>query len=138
MGVGKDWVVESAGTWTNDGLTAPTLLLQEAHRLGISGLTRHKSRQLTREILFRFNLVIAMENGQKEAIIGEFPERRRTIYLISEICEDLVYDIADPAMPDVDPDQVSDVIYGLIKKGAQSIVRVAKDLEKNLSISSEK
>ena len=127
--IGSGWVVESAGTWTKTGLPVPSIVLRVTRRLGLSGLTRHVTRQLTAEILDQFDLIVVMESGQKEAIVSEFPARRRCVYLLSEIVDGTAYDIADPAMPGIDPDRVADEISLLINKGAVQIMRLAQSLQ---------
>jgi len=129
QGVGSGWVVESAGTWTKTGLPMPSIVLQVTRRLGLSGLARHLTRQLTAEILNQFDLVIVMEIGQKEAIVSEFPARRRSVYLLSETVDGIAYDVVDPAMPGVDPDRVADEINALISKGANQIMKLAQTLQ---------
>ena len=129
LGNGSGWVVESAGTWTKTGLRVPPVVFQITRRLGLSGLARHVSRQLTLEILNQFDLIVVMENGQKEAIVSEFPARRGSVFLLSEIVDGTAYDIADPAMPGVDPDRVADEISLLINKGAVQIMRLAQSLQ---------
>jgi hypothetical protein len=39
------------------------------------------------------------------------------------------YDIADPAMPGIDPDRVADEINMLIDKGADQIMKLAQSLQ---------
>jgi protein-tyrosine phosphatase len=129
VGTGTDWVVESAGTWTKPGLPVPQVVLQVTHRLGLPGLSRHVSRQLDGKILEGFDLVIVMEAGQKEAIVNEFPARRRHVYLLSEVVDGIAYDIADPAIPGIDPDKVADEIYALINKGADRVMKLARYLQ---------
>jgi protein-tyrosine-phosphatase len=81
------------------------------------------------KILEGFDLVIVMEAGQKEAIVNEFPARRRHVYLLSEVVDGIAYDIADPAIPGIDPDKVADEIYALINKGADRVMKLARYLQ---------
>ena len=69
-----EWVVESAGTWTTEGQPVPALTLQVARRLALRGLEKQRTRQVSRELLSRFDLSIVMEAGHKEALQMEFPE----------------------------------------------------------------
>ncbi len=129
LGSGTSWIVESAGAWTKPGLPVPQFVLDVTHRLGLPGLARHVSRQLDGEILDRFDLAIVMEAGQKEAIISEFPTRRQSVFLLSEVVDGLVYDIADPAVPGIDSDKVASEIYELINRGVVKIMKLAQSLQ---------
>jgi protein-tyrosine phosphatase len=125
----SNWVVESAGTWTKPGLPVPKVVLQITHRLGLTGLSRHVSRQLDEKILSSFDLVVVMEAGQKESIVTEFPTVRQRVYLLSEVVDGTPYDIADPAIPGIDPDEVADEIYSLINKGTVQLMKLANSLQ---------
>ena len=102
----EEWVVESAGTWTKDGLPAPTHTLRIAQSLGLAGLERHATRQVHQALLDRFDLVLVMENGQKEALRFEFPSASGRIYLLSELVDGIDYDIPDPSSSIVDMENV--------------------------------
>ena len=96
-GTEKDWIVESAGTWTKDGLGVPGATLQIAEQLGLDRLNRHHSRQINQKLLDDFDLIIVMEIGHKEAIRSEFPLVYGRVYMLSEIVDGYLYDIPDPA-----------------------------------------
>ncbi len=121
----KKWRVESAGTWAVHGLGAPGMTLAAAS-LGLDGLERHRSRQLNRELLAGFDLVLVMESGHKEAICAEFPSACPRVYLLSEVVDGLPYDIPDPADRGVDPGEVASLLSDLIARGKDKILALAK------------
>ncbi len=78
------WLVESAGTWTLDGLPVFPEVLTVAKEKGID-LSSHRSRLITADMLAGHNLVLVMESGQKEALQFEFPRYGNRIFLVSEM-----------------------------------------------------
>jgi protein-tyrosine phosphatase len=131
---GDDWLVESAGTWAIAGLPAPVFALQASRQLGLTGLDRHVTRQVEKELLGHFDLIIVMETGHKEAITIEFPTMRGRVYLLSEIVDGIPYNIADPTDPDADPNQVATELQALIRKGTDQILQLAQSLHRARSI----
>jgi protein-tyrosine-phosphatase len=67
--------------------------LMEDLRLDLSG---HHSQRVNREIFIRFDLIIVMEEGQKEALRIEYPEINQKIFMLTEFSGRAVYDIPDP------------------------------------------
>ena len=43
------------------------------------------------------DVVLVMEEGQKEAIQNEFPFAQNKVHLLSEVVEGVAYDVPDPA-----------------------------------------
>jgi len=123
-----EWVVESAGTWTSEGQPVPALTIQVARKLGLRGLEKQRTRQVSRELLSRFDLSIVMEAGHKEALQMEFPEARSRIFMLSEVVEGIAYDIPDPAQPDVEAYPVSRELKMLIDRHADRIFKLAQSL----------
>jgi protein-tyrosine phosphatase len=124
------WKVESAGTWTKNGVDAAGITIQVAHALGLEGLEGHRTRQVERELLERFDLVVVMERGHKEALCIEFPSVCRRLYLLSEIADRLPYDIPDPASTNIDPIVVGQEISTLVEKGKENMLRLAESLHR--------
>jgi len=122
------WVVESAGTWATPDLPAPKLALQIANQLGLKGLDSHRTRQVDQNILSRFDLIIVMEAGHKEAISIEFPAISRHVYLLSEIVDEMPYDISDPAKPGINPSEAGRELQTLIFRGKEKILQLAESL----------
>jgi protein-tyrosine phosphatase len=123
------WVVDSAGTWTKDGLPPQSFLVKTANRLGLQGLENHRSQQVNPELM-DFDLIIVMEAGHKEALCSEFQSSQKRIFLLSEIAEGISYDVVDPLKPNIDPNEIADKIDGLIKKGFNRIIKAAEYFER--------
>ncbi len=122
------WVVESAGTWTTPGLPAATSAIQVAKQLRLTGLDHHLTRQLDRQLLDQFDLIVVMESGHKEAILTEFPSVCNRVYLLSELVDDFPYDIPDPVGPGVDPGEVGRDLYRILARGKEKILGFARSL----------
>jgi protein-tyrosine phosphatase len=127
----RNWIVESAGTWTRDGLHAPAITLQIASQLGLDGLDHHLSRQIDQKLLNDFDLIIVMEIGQMEAICSEFPSVCGRLHMLSEIVDGIAYDIPDPANVDVNPNDVGHELNMLIMRGKDKILQLAETLGKS-------
>ena len=119
------WSIESAGTWTTPGMPAPKIALQIANQLGLEGLERHLTRQVDQHLLNRFDLIIVMEAGHKEAISSEFPSSCKRLYLLSEIVDDFAYDIPDPVEPGINPSDVGRELHMLLTRGKEKILHLA-------------
>jgi protein-tyrosine-phosphatase len=122
------WRVESAGTWATAGLQAPELTLRVARKLGLRGLETHRTRQVDRELLSAFDLIIVMESGHKEAICQEFPAVRARTFMLSEILDGIAYDIPDPALAPEETYSISREIKTLIDRHASKIFKLAGTL----------
>ena len=80
----QKWEVGSAGTWATPGRQT----FPEAQEIMVErslDISNHRSRMVTEELLKRFNLVLTMEPGQKEALQLEFPGHSSKIYTLSEM-----------------------------------------------------
>jgi protein-tyrosine phosphatase len=95
-GAPKEWVTGSAGTWTRTGVAPDPRTVLEAQRLGLD-IRAHRSRLINAELLSRYDLVLVMEAGQKEALQVEFPHLHDRVFLLSEVVDGISYDIPDPA-----------------------------------------
>ena len=118
-----EWVVESAGTWTKDGLSPQSFTVKIANRLGLQGLEHHLTRQVNIEMMEQFDLIIVMETGHKEALCSEFRSLQKRVFLLSEMADGIPYNIADPTNPDINPNDVANEIDRLINKGFNKIIQ---------------
>jgi len=119
------WIVESAGTWAQPDLPAALPAQQAAIKLGVN-LGEHLTRPVSEELLSEFDLVLAMEAGQVEAMEAEFPSTFRKIYLLTEVATGVSYDIPDPAKSDVSQTELASEIQHLIQRGYKDILTIAK------------
>jgi protein-tyrosine phosphatase len=123
---GRKCIVESAGTWARAGLPAPAIALQVADQLGLDGLDRHLTRQIDQKLLAKFDLIVVMETGHKEAICSEFPSVGRRVYLLPEIVDGTPYDIPDPGDPGIEPREIGREINMVIARGKEKILQLAE------------
>ena len=120
-GKAEEWCVGSAGTWTEAGLPVIQRVFLQAQELGLD-LGEHRSVEVDREILSEYALIVVMEIGHEEALQTEFPDRSERIFLLSEIVDNIVYDIPDPAKEAVeDADEIISELYALIQRGYAAI-----------------
>ena len=124
------WRVESAGTWTEDGLPAAEIALQVARHLRLYGLSGHRTRQISQALLDPYDLIVVMEKGHKEALSTEFPSTRGRLYLLSEIVDEAVYDIPDPGHYGAQAFDVGRDLYSLITRGKENILQLAISLSR--------
>ncbi len=89
-----EWMIESAGTWTQPGFPATPHGVKAMAEIGLD-TSRHKSQVITAELLNRFQLILTMEHGHKEAIQIEFPQVTNRVYLLSEMSGEKL-EIEDP------------------------------------------
>ena len=92
--VRQDWQVASAGVWTVDGRPASAYAVEEMSQRGID-LNDHHSRNVTREMMSKADLVLTMTRSHTEALGAAFPAYAHKVYLLSEMTGQM-YDIADP------------------------------------------
>ena len=88
------WRIASAGTWAEPGLPADFQLKNFGQHWGLN-FHSHRTRQVDQDLLDAFDLVLAMEKGQREALIYEFPSYSEKIILLTELTGP-AYDIDDP------------------------------------------
>jgi len=98
----EGWLVQSAGTCATDGEPASSGSQNAVRKLGLD-LSRHRSRQFTRNHAEESDLIIALTHGHYQQIISQFPfAREKTLLLGSFLNPDPDdgqshdYDIGDP------------------------------------------
>ena len=120
----NDWRIESAGTWAVDGEPAHPKTRQVISELGMN-LDEHRSQSITRELLKSFNLILTMEQGQKEAIQVEFPEVAKRVYLITEMIGGS-YNVLDPVGGPIEEFRITaSEMDRLLTDGFEKIVELA-------------
>jgi protein-tyrosine phosphatase len=119
------WIVESAGTWTIPGQRVPVDLLKAAGGRGID-LKNHLTRQLDHDLLGRHHLVVVMEKGHREALQIEFPFIQEKVHLLSEMVDQLEYDIPDPVKSRLEMHVFVTAIFELIDRAYPNICQFAQ------------
>ncbi len=91
----EDWQIDSAGTWTHSGLPVMPLALEAGSEIGLD-LSQHRSKTIDDVALDRYQLIITMSSGHRDAITTEFPDVASRVTQISRLAQDMDYDVADP------------------------------------------
>ncbi|MFQ5946191.1 MAG: low molecular weight protein arginine phosphatase [Anaerolineae bacterium] len=86
--------VVSAGIAALDGQPAAALALEVAAEVGLD-LAGHRSRAVDREAMRGADLIVTMEQVQREALAEAFPARAERIHLLSTLAGE-EGDVADP------------------------------------------
>ena len=126
-GVDDGWRVGSAGTWTQVDLPVIPHAFQKAQEFGLD-LQKHRSIEINSRILSEYKLIVVMETGHKEAIRTEFPETSGRIFLLSEIVDQITYDILDPAKNMDDADEIISELYTLVQRGYPAICALVNEM----------
>ena len=132
------WVVSSAGTWAKDGLSPLSQAIRFAMTKGLN-IDNIRSREVTKTILEEADLIVVMSEGQREALSFEFPQVKKRIFLLSEICEGQTYDIPDPVEKlDETPEELGDEICNMVFSSFINICKTAINIKKARDPSSRK
>ena len=124
-GLTRRWRVASAGTWTTSGQRVPSNVLLAAGAAGLD-LASHLTRQVDRDLLARFDLILVMEKGHREALRIEFPFVQEKVHLLSEVADQLEYDVADPANSGLATSEIVAAISGLIDRAYPHICQLVE------------
>jgi tRNA threonylcarbamoyl adenosine modification protein (Sua5/YciO/YrdC/YwlC family) len=117
-----DVEVMSAGIMMFSGLGATeatrTILLREG--MDVSG---HRSQRVTRQMLMKTDLILAMERSHEERILQITPEAKNRVFLLKEFAriDDNSPDIVDPIGRS---DEFYEVTYGIIKSSIERITEI--------------
>ncbi len=120
----KHWRVASAGVWAMEGSQAARFSRAVVEKRGFD-LSSHRAQGVSRELLRRYNLILTMEQGHKEALRAEFPGLADRIFVITEMVE-RKGDIADPmggAL--VDYEDTARELEEILTLGMEKIVSLA-------------
>ena len=90
----RDWRVESAGVWATDGEPASAHATDEMADRGLD-LYTHCARGISRDMMARATLVLAMTQSHVESLRAAFPEQARKVHLFAEMVGQ-TYDVRDP------------------------------------------
>ena len=89
------WRVDSAGAWTFPDLPALSVATQAGAELGVD-LSEHRSTRVEDLNLHRYDLILTMERGQRDALRVEHPDVAERIITVSEATTGYDFDVADP------------------------------------------
>ena len=123
------WRVESAGTWASPGQPSGEMANNAAQSVGID-IHEHITRIVNETLLAEYDLILVMEQGQKEALSIEFPGVAPRIYLLSEMSDDVPYDIPDPLSQPHRRQQILMDMCNLIECGLPRIEELANSSSK--------
>ncbi|MCX6053379.1 MAG: hypothetical protein NTZ74_00400 [Chloroflexi bacterium] len=117
----EKWVVGSAGTWAIEGLPPIQQAIGFSRKRGFN-IERIRSREVNLEILNGADLILVMTEGQKEALCLEFQSAKDRIFLLSDICTGIIFNIPDPVENQYETsDEVGSEMCDLIEKGFERI-----------------
>lgn len=119
-----EWVVESAGSWVQDLVPPTTEALIEAGKRGLD-ITSHISLGIEELDLDSIDLLLVMEQSQKEAILLDFPKLSDRTYMLSEISGP-AFTIPDPYVTKEPFDVIAQEIETLIKDNVDKIIALVK------------
>jgi protein-tyrosine phosphatase len=94
-GIEKNWIIGSAGSWTEEGLPPLPSAVWMFEQLGLD-LSHHHSKLINQDLISKHDLILVMEKSQKEALQMEYPKMRKKIFILTELSNGPVYDIPDP------------------------------------------
>jgi len=125
-GGAEDWRVESVGTWAFAGKPPLPEAIQAAAACGLA-LEGHTARMVEASMLSNSDLILVMEGGQKEAILSEFHNVSKKVFLLSEMAEGMAYDIPDPLAGEEDlSEEIAEEVCELVGKGFRKICELAQ------------
>ena len=121
-----EWRVESAGVWAQEGYSAA-----ENTRLVLLGrgirLEDHRSRPVSIGLLEKFNLILTMERGQRDALRTAFPRLARRIFVVTEMTGRPI-DVVDPiGGPLVEFEDTARELADIFERGFERIRSLADD-----------
>ncbi|HQQ67835.1 MAG TPA: hypothetical protein PLX77_03300 [Candidatus Cloacimonadota bacterium] len=119
-----EWIVESAGSWVYDLIPPTPEAFFEAEKRGLD-ISSHISLGIEALDLDSIDLLLVMEQGQKESILIDFPKLRNRIYLLSELSGP-PFSIPDPYVTKEPSDVIAQEIETLIKDNVDNIIALAK------------
>ena len=120
-----EWLIDSAGTWTDEGKPPLPGVIAEMTRRGID-LSKHRARTVNREMINDYHLIITVDKDQHEALCLEFRDAARRIHLLTEMANERG-DVSDMEGDNLALfNEVADDIDDLLKRGFEKIKRLAK------------
>lgn len=119
------WEIASAGTWTTPGMAPSPVAGRLARRCGLS-LEGHHTELVSHSRLAKFDLVLVMEAGHREALLAEFPSSGGRVFLLAEVVDKIRYDVPDPARAPEHAERFARELCELIERGYETICKLAE------------
>ena len=119
-----EWIVESAGSWVHDLVPPTPEAFFEAAKRGLD-ISSHIAQGIEALDLDSIDLLLVMEQGQKESILLDFPHLTDRIYLLSELSGP-AFTIPDPYVTRETCSDIAIEIESLIKTNSGKIATLAK------------
>jgi len=122
-GEAGQWQIQSAGTWTEQGVPATQFSqVVMAHRQ--IDLASHRSQPVDGDMLRTADVVLVMTHNHRESLQAEFPEIAARVYLLSQLI-DRSFDIEDPYGGSLDDYEVcADEIQKILTNGWARLVEL--------------
>ncbi len=122
-GEAGQWQIQSAGTWTEQGLPATQFSQVVMARRQID-LAPHRSQPVDGELLRAADVILVMTHNHRESLQAEFPEIAERVYLLSQLI-DRKFDIEDPYGGSLDDYEVcADDIQKILTNGWARLVEL--------------
>jgi protein-tyrosine-phosphatase len=123
----SEYRVSSSGTWATDGQPASAYALQVMAEQGID-ISAHRTRSLTQPQIEEADLILALAQEHKTAILGHFRGGEGKTYLLSEMIG-LQHSVADPyGDPLEEYRRCAATIKRLLEEGYPQIIRLTSRL----------
>ncbi|WP_353093709.1 low molecular weight protein arginine phosphatase [Tissierella praeacuta] len=87
--------VESAGISVFTGDSASKNSIMAMKKIGMD-ISKHKARQIHKEMIDKVDLILTMSKSHKNFIISHFPSSREKIFTLLEYAYKIDKDVADP------------------------------------------
>jgi protein-tyrosine-phosphatase len=127
----QEWQIDSAGTWALDGAPAAKNSRLVMAERGLN-IIDHRAKTVDAALLQRYDLILTMEPGQKEALQIEFPDIANRIFLLSEMDEGSITPVKDPyGGPFEGYLETADTIDKMIEKGLPKILLLVSEKKGN-------
>ena len=117
------WIVESAGSWVSQLAPATPEALVEAAKRGLT-LDFHTAQGIEGIQRDHIDLLLVMEQGQKESILLDYPYLKDRAFLLSELTG-VAFSIPDPYVTGESHAEIALEIESLILSNVEKIVALA-------------
>jgi protein-tyrosine-phosphatase len=119
-----EWVIESAGSWVHDLVPPTPEAFIEAAKRGLD-ISSHTVQGIEALDLDSIDLLLVMEQGQKESILLDFPQLTNRTFLLSELSGP-AFSIPDPYVSKEPSDVIAQEIETLIVSNVDKITALAQ------------